>query len=123
MKYVASFVLVLIGLILGFVGAVFGILKIYLLRAMQHGALAELINDMGIPIGGMFLFSIITSVIGIALCIALLIYLIRIAKTPTKTDFIVTTVLGGVGTITGMGVGGILVLIGGIIGIVQVSKK
>jgi hypothetical protein len=77
---------------------------------------------MGVNFGAVMSWTLISSIIGFILSIVLIFYVVKISKTPTKTDFIVTTVLGGLGMFLGMGLGGILVLIGGIVGIAKFNK-
>lgn len=119
MKYKAAFVLVLIGLILGFLGALYGILNYFLFKNFAPALLNFFGNNVQVGIDKILIWSLISSIIGIILSIILLFYTVKIAGDVTKGDFIVTTILGGFGIFFGLGIGGILILIGGIIGIVN----
>ena len=118
MKSKAAFVLVLIGVILGFIGSLWGIGSYFLYKNIDNAGLLQMIGVSGV-FNNLLILSLIGSVIGVILSIILIFYLVKISKGPSKTDFIVITVLGALGIFLGMGLGGILVLIGGIVGIVK----
>jgi len=127
MKSKAAFVLVLIGLILGSLGAVYGVLNYFLFQNFGSALFNVFGNEVGGElqegIGKILIWSLISSIIGIILSIILIFYTVKIARDPTKGDFIITTILGGLGIFLGLGIGGILILIGGIIGIVNSNNK
>ncbi len=121
MKSKAAFVLVLIGVILGFLGSLWGIGSYFLYKNIDDTGLLQLMGASGI-FKNILILSLVGSIIGIVLSIILIFYLVKIAKEPSRMDFIIVTILGALGTFLGMGLGGILVLIGGIIGIVKANN-
>lgn len=127
MKSKAPFVLALIGLIVGGLFSLFGIFHYFIFKSLSQQEffkeLFDVFSAMGINFEVMLLWSLISSIIGLIISLALIFFVVKIAKNPNKRDFIIMTVLGGLGIFLGMGLGGILVGIGGIIGIVKSSKS
>ena len=122
MKSKAPFVWTLIGVIFGFFGSLMGIGQYFMFKSMDQGFFSGFFNAAGVNFGAVMMWNLISSIIGLILSLALIFYVVKLARNPTKTDCIVTTVLGGLGVFLGMGLGGILVVIGGIIGIVKSNK-
>jgi hypothetical protein len=65
---------------------------------------------------------LITGIIGVAVSIALVIYLARIFKGATKNDFIAVIILGIIAILLNSVVGGILIIIGGVVGTRRLSQ-
>jgi hypothetical protein len=122
MKSKAPFVWALIGVIFGFFESLMRIGQYFMAKSLNQRLSGNLFNFAGLDLGVIMIWSLILSIIGLILSIALIFYVVKLAKNPTKKDYIVTTVLGGLGLFLGMGLGGILVLVGGIIGIVKSNK-
>ena len=122
MKSKAPFVWVLIGVIFGFFSSLTGIGRYFMFKSANQGIFTGFFNAVGINFEAVLIWTLISSIIGLVLSIALIFYVIKLARNPTKTDCIVSTVLGGLGIFLGMGMGGVLVLIGGIVGIVKSNK-
>lgn len=129
MKYIAPFILIIVGVVIGIFSAIFQFfLAIF---GIGFNLLARLLTQESAPELGIFLevlgfrdiFTLIAPLIGLCISLALIYYIIKFARTPTKNDAIVTIVLGSVGTFLGMTLSGIIVLAGGIVGIVQIGKN
>jgi hypothetical protein len=121
MKSKIPFILVLIGDILGFLGSLYSIGTYFLFTSMED-EFGQIYQMMGFNFKALMLLSLVAAVFGLLLSLCLIYYVVRINKTPTRTDFIVTAILGGIGVFT-MGLGGILVLVGGIVGVVKLEKE
>ena len=121
MKSKTPFVWTLIGVIFGVLGSLSGIMKYFVVQSTDQG-FSDIFNAFGVNIEKLMMIQLIMSIVGLLLSLALIYYVIKLAKNPTRKDYIVTTVLGGLGMFIGMGFGGILVLIGGIIGILNTNK-
>jgi len=119
MQSKTSFILVLIGVIIGFISSL-GVffLNFFVLKSFSQSPL----NVGYVNYDALMKWNLIASIIGFCLSIILIFYVLKLARYPTKIDFIVTTVLGGLGFFLGMGLGGILVVIGGIGGIVKSNE-
>tara|TARA_Y100000310_G_scaffold151207_1_gene150741 strand:- start:1336 stop:1740 length:405 start_codon:yes stop_codon:yes gene_type:complete len=124
MKSKAPFILILIGIIIGFLASLIGIVQYFMFKSIEtnQGAISEFFGGAGVNLGTMMGWALISSIIGLVLSIVLIFYLIKIKRNPTKGAFIVILILGIIGIPLGMGLGGILVLIGGIVGIVKVGQ-
>jgi hypothetical protein len=120
-----SFILILIGIIIGFVVSFVGIVQYFMFKSIEtnQGFISEFFGAAGVNLGGMMVWALVSSIIGLVLSIVLIFYLIKIKRNPTRGAFIVILILGIIGTPLGMGLGGVLVLIGGIIGIIKVGQQ
>lgn len=119
-KLKAPFIWALIGVILGALNALSGIGQYFLFRADQRGELVNaFINELGINVDAMLLWGLIASIVGLLIIAALVPFLIKITKKPTKNDYIFITAFGALGTFFGLNLGGILILVGGILGITR----
>lgn len=121
MQSKAAFVLVLIGVIFGFISSIGGLIGYFVLKSAGGNVL---MGSFGINFGALAIWTLIVAIIGLVLTIISLIYLMKIkVKNPKKADFIILLVLGIVGIFLGMGlIAGVLIIIGAIIGMVN-SKK
>jgi len=122
-QFKAEYFTGLAGVILGMIATINGILA-YLFEDQLDGSIfreisIKLVSGLDvISLGGF-----ISSVIGLGLGIALIFVLTKkIAKSPSQSDFIAFTVLGGIALFTTFGVGGLLALVAGIIGLIRVQK-
>ena len=129
MKYVAPFVLILIGVIIGVISAIFQLF--FAILGVGFNLLGQLFSQESSKgfgslieaLGIWDMVSLILPLIGICISLALIYYIVKFAREPSKKDGIVTIVLGSVGTFLGMTLGGIIVLVGGIVGIIQIGKN
>ena len=128
MKSKLPFVLILIGVIIGFVKSLLGIFFSSFFRAFTAGVPLNL-GDSGLGfitkfLGTLFLLSFIASIIGLLLSLILVYYLVKLYENPSKKYFIVALILGAVGIFLGMGlIAGILIIIGAIVGMDKVKDK
>ncbi|NMB67006.1 hypothetical protein GYA25_03030 [Candidatus Woesearchaeota archaeon] len=123
MKSKTPFIWALIGLIVGFFTSLNGIVQYLMFKSSNQGFFNEISNSLKINFEAIMTWKLISSILGLVLSVLLIFYVIKLSKTPTKKEYIVTTVLGGLGTFLGIGLGGILVLVGGIMGIVNLNKQ
>lgn len=123
MNQKTPYILVLIGVILGFFVSLLNIFKYFLFKSEMFGLFSDFYSLSGFDFDILLKISLIMSFIGILFSIILIFYVVKISKNPVKKDFIIITVLGGVGALLGMGIGGILVLVGGIIGITKSNES
>lgn len=122
MKSDTCFILILIGLILGFFISLIGIVQFFIFSSINQTFIKELYNSFGMDHQAMMIWNLISSIIGLFLSLVTIIYTIKINKKPTKTDYIAIIVIGAIGLVFGMGVGGALILIGGIVGVININK-
>jgi uncharacterized BrkB/YihY/UPF0761 family membrane protein len=115
-KSKAPFILMLIGIILGGLSSLTMIFYYFMMRNLKNNPLMGFMME---GFSGLFTYYLISGIVGIILTIVLIFYIIKIKNDPKEKDFIISSILGGIGIILGMGVGGILILIGGIIGAVK----
>ena len=120
MKSKAPFILILIGGILGILGGIFQIFSWFVNKEVGM----SLGSAFGIDMAGLYTLGLIIAIAHLVLALVFIIYSIKIAKNPTKTDFIIITILGAIGfLIASMFFSGILVLIGSIMGWVKIGKE
>ena len=115
----APFIFCLIGVILGFLSTIGGIINYFLFKNLDSGFFSGFFGNFGFNFSGFLVYSLSVSIIGFIICIALAFYIAKINQEFSKKNFIIITVLGGIGLFTGLSLGAVLILIGGIIGIVK----
>jgi len=122
MESKALFVLILIGGILGIFGGIFSIYY-YFASKQFASTLGSMFGVQGM-FANAYMLSLIFAIAHIVLALFFTFYSIKIAKNPTKTDFIIITILGAIGFLfAGMIFSGILILIGSIMGWVKIGKE
>lgn len=109
------FFLIIIG---AFISIFLNILAMLAINFLKN---TELLQSIGLT-GNTLTMTIVSSIVSIALSIAILVYSIKIKKAPKKSDFIITLVVGIIGILFGMGIGSLFVIIGSIIGIIKLKK-
>lgn len=117
------FILVLIGVILGFFGTLSGVARYIFFRSDMMNAMHNTFIPAGFDLNVLLLLGLIFTSIGLILTIISLVFLLRIKNAPAKNDFIVLIVLGSMSVIVGSFLSGVLILTGGIIGVVQLNKN
>lgn len=118
MKSKTPSILVLVGIILGFLSSIIGLIEYFILKSVGFKLFGDFklffqIAELSIT------WILIASVIGIILSIVSIFYLKKLKKSQSKSNYVALLVLGVIGMPFGMGIGGLIVLIGGIIGIVR----
>ena len=102
MEYKAPFVWVLLGVIFGSFISVIRISMVLMFKSIDQGFFSGFFGSFGINFGNVMNWMLMYSIIGLVLSIVLIFYVVKIARTPTKTDFIVTTILGFIGIFLGI---------------------
>lgn len=121
-NYKATYILTLIGIIFGYLGALWGLIIFLVLRVFLKGAVKTITS----PITQSWIrFATVTQIISIfgaiVLSSLLIYFLMKIKNTPTQTDLICVLIIGIIGFFV-MPLLGALVLIGAILGLVELSK-
>lgn len=115
-----AYITTLVGTIVGGVLSLWGIVNYFIAKsAVDNGAAFEQFAQLGVDMGSILMLGLIMSIVGLVLSIVLAFIVKGLAKKPTKKAYIWATIIGAVGLFTGMSIGGLVVVIGGIIGIVK----
>ena len=122
-KFKTPYLLCLIGLIVGTVLLFVSVLQYFIFKTFISSILSQFSILLPFDILSMLLpLILISTIIGFILAIILLIFVIKLKKEPTKRNFIIITVISAIGLFTGLNIGAIVSLIGGILGIVRFNK-
>lgn len=112
------FILILIGVILGGLAELSRVFSYFIIKYAKS-EIPDAFATLGMDISIFTTWMLVSGLLGVLITIILIFYLIKIKNNPVKKSFIIITILSVAGIISGMSVGGLLILIGGIIGIVK----
>jgi|ETNmetMinimDraft_2_1059921.scaffolds.fasta_scaffold50182_3 hypothetical protein len=118
MKSKTSYYFVLVGIIIAILNSGFRIVQYFFFKNLNN----ELFNQVFGNIQFIMNLNLILAIFTLFASLFLATYLSRFSRGPSKSNLIMHLVLGALIIFTGSGLGGLLILIGSIIGLVQYNK-